>query len=188
MPILDSLADRFPEHPYIQNLLGVAFVQRDKNEAALGRFERALELSPPDCRALRADVLANIGGTRVKLGQLESAERDYFRALEYDSNSGGTFANLGNIRLIQQRYHEAIEFFYTAFELGLQYRPLPNYVTGSVLGMGRCFRIIGEESAASMMLEIVRKLPPEHMYLIQDTLDSDEREESFYNRDLERRT
>lgn len=181
--VLDGLAERLPEHPHIQNLLGVVFAQQDNIQAALKRFERALELSPPDCRDLLANILTNIGGARIKLGQLETAEKTLFEALEYDSRSGGVFANLGVIRHRQQRYDEAIQFYDTAFHFALEFQPLPNYAIGSLIGIMKCLQKLGNESESLKILEIVRKLPPAHAYLFRQTLSSNEIETTFYNRD-----
>ena len=184
--VVDSLADRFPEHPYIQNLLGAIFAQSDKTVAALGRFERALELSPPDCRDLRAQVLSNIGAARVKLGQLETAEKTLFEALEYDPREGGVFANLGLIRHRQQRYDEAIHFYDTAFHFALESPPLPNYAIGSLIGIMNCLQKLGNEGEALRILEIVKKLPPTHAYLFRETLNPTNRQTTFYNREQDR--
>src|SRR5690242_3903112 len=76
MKLADSLANRFPTHPFGWKVLGAALGQAGQVAQAIPALQKAAALSPEDPEAQN-----NLGNAQRSIGQLLEAETSYQRAL-----------------------------------------------------------------------------------------------------------
>jgi predicted O-linked N-acetylglucosamine transferase (SPINDLY family) len=107
-----------PVHGKTWDLLGIAYLQLCRNEAAHIALTRARELLPKD-----AEVWDHLGVALRILMQHNTAEDCFKRSLKLDPNRPDTWTNLGNLQQAQARPEDAIVSHKRA--LALQ----PDYVT-----------------------------------------------------------
>lgn len=74
---------------------------------AIGDFDRALALNPPD--AMAAMAWNGRGAARHKAGEIDGALADFDRAIKLDPNYASPFANRALVRIDQKDYKGALE-------------------------------------------------------------------------------
>ncbi|MCL1925871.1 MAG: tetratricopeptide repeat protein [Syntrophorhabdaceae bacterium] len=120
-----------------------------------GRMPKIIVLNDP----LSSDERVALGVSYEMKGEIESASREYERALKKDKNSFNARFNLGNIRLSQKRYDAAKELYLEALELRPEDpRAANNLAWAAILsGAGTESALYRLESALS---DSSRRLPP----------------------------
>lgn len=135
------------ERPEILNSYGVFLCQRDRPEAALERFERAV--SDPSYPA-PADALANAGLCLARVGDREGAESYFRRALERNAQHRPTLAAMARASLERGDHLKARGFFQ---RLEATAGPRTPLVDEWLLLGARIETALGDRSAASAYLE-----------------------------------
>jgi Flp pilus assembly protein TadD len=144
-----------PSLPEVWNELGGVEAAAGNNSAALGYYEKALELGPNLSYAL-----VNTALTHNELGNVADAERLYRRALEVDPQDGEVANSLGILLAKQGRTDEARKLF----ESALSIRPDD---ASAINNLGILFLTIGQTNDAIAAFQHGIKVAPddEKMYL-----------------------
>jgi tetratricopeptide (TPR) repeat protein len=93
------------------NGLGILADRRKDFAAAIGHYDRALEIEPK-----AAPVMNNRGYSRFLAGDPVGAETDLQAAIRLGANEGA-WTNLGKVQASQARYEEALQSFLKAMDL-----------------------------------------------------------------------
>jgi protein O-mannosyl-transferase len=105
-----------PNDPFIQGMLGNAFVTHGKAEEGLALLESAARSSP---RSAHAHF--GLGIVLQRLGRIDEAAREYRRAIEIDDTNPEIESNLAVILAARGQYEEARQHLKRAIEID------PNY-------------------------------------------------------------
>ena len=117
------------------NGLGILADRRQDFAAAIGHYDRALEIEPK-----AAPVMNNRGYSRFLAGDPVGAETDLKEAIRLGA-SDGAWTNLGKVQASQARYEEALQSFLQAMDLPNAYNLLGEAATegGDYLAAQRYF-------------------------------------------------
>jgi type IV pilus assembly protein PilF len=114
---------------YVQ--MGVVYMQEDRLDIALDKFQRALELDSTYSPAHNGiAILYN------RLGENDNAERHFRKAIKHDPKNSGSLNNYGGFLCEQGRYAEAEEKFIAAVSNPL-YRSPASALTNAGVCAGR---------------------------------------------------
>lgn len=126
--LLQSAAAVNADSPVAHNNLGNALRDLRRNDEALRRYERAIQLAPT-----YAHAHFNCGNTLLDLGRIPAAVASYERAVALDPSFADALNNLGNAFRMSKRYVDAIR----CYERVLALRPDYPFVPGSLLLLKR---------------------------------------------------
>ena len=161
-----TMTERFPQHGFGWNALGIALSQIGRNAEALGPMAKAVELLPDDpmihCnlgkilhdlerlneaeasfrRAIEinpelAEALSYLGNTLYRLGRLDEAEAICRKALGIKANSAEAHFNLGVILHDLGRLEEALTCYRRALEIRHDYVEAQSNLSASLQALGR---------------------------------------------------
>jgi Flp pilus assembly protein TadD len=99
-----------PMHIRAQNLLGLAFVKKERFKEAAAALEKGLELQPKN-----SNTHFHLGAVYEKLGMNEEAEAEYKKAIEIDSSPDASF-NLAVLYFRQEKLETALDFVRKSIE------------------------------------------------------------------------
>jgi predicted O-linked N-acetylglucosamine transferase (SPINDLY family) len=137
-----------PVHGKTWDLLGMAYLQLDRNDAALIALTRASQLLPSD-----AATWDHLGVAQRQARQHQLAEQSFKRSLVLDSLRPETWVNLGNLQLEQVRPEAAIASFERALELR------PDFVA-ALANLGSAYRDAGQLEAAAASCRLALQAQP----------------------------
>ncbi len=159
------LAPRALDWPY---LLGVLETGEGRIEAAIGHFDRALEIS-----SWEAPVLIRRGRAHLEAGNFDAAETDFERVRRLDPDSAAALAGLGRVSLEREAYNTAVDRLERALEISPEadrlYQPL-----------GMAYRGLGDTEQARRYLDRAGQREPEFRDPIVERVQSQSRSPQFY--------
>lgn len=101
-----------PDHPVVNNSLGIALKGQGKSEEAADVFRRLAAVAP-DC----APAHSNLGNILFEQGKLQEAEASYRRALAVSPDMVDALKNLGLVIVESGRFAESFPWFRRHAEL-----------------------------------------------------------------------
>ncbi|ATE67328.1 hypothetical protein COO09_24325 [Rhizorhabdus dicambivorans] len=107
-----ALAERYPHHAALFNLIGVAHSALGQLDLAVAAYDRALAIDPGS-----AETVNNLGVALRRLGRIDAATNCHRRALAIDPNNAAAFNNLGTDLRELGRADEAADCYRRAIEL-----------------------------------------------------------------------
>jgi len=135
-------------HSKAWHLLGMAYLQQDKNDAARVALKRASELMPDN-----PEVWDHLGIAQRQAGEYAAAERCFRRSLALAPQRPDTWMNLGNLQTDQGDYATAVR----SFEHVLSLRPDSAEACSN---LGRALRLAGDLPAAAGQFQRAVALKP----------------------------
>lgn len=136
--------------PQGQNLLGMAYMDAQRYDAAVAAFEKALALDPYFVEALN-----NVGNAYAARGETGRARAAYERALQLDPRHVRAHNNLGILWFKQGQFGRAISAFQEAVRLD------PSYINAHS-NLGAAFYKTGRTAEAVKEWEEVLRWDPAH--------------------------
>jgi len=130
--------------------LGLSYMQQGKNDVAMAKLKRALEVEPdlPEAHHYIAVLYE-------RLGQIELAEKHYQRALRLDGQNAGLQNNYGTFMCNQSRFADAEQHFLAALKDPLYKTPDQTYEN-----LGLCALRSGDKPKADGYLRKALQLNP----------------------------
>jgi Tetratricopeptide repeat len=101
-----------PDHPVVNNSLGIALKGQGKSEEAAGVFRRLVAVAPD-----YAPAHSNLGNILFEQGKLQEAEASYRRALAVSPDMVDALKNLGLVIVDSGRFAESFPWFRRHAEL-----------------------------------------------------------------------
>ena len=114
------------------NNLGLSLAERGRVDAAMDKFQKALEIRPN-----YADAHNNLGLALVQKGEIDAAIAEYQKALAINPNRGDTHNNLGMALVQKGRTDEAVPHFQRAVQISPNYGDAYNSLGIGLSQMGR---------------------------------------------------
>ncbi len=102
----ERLRTRYPQVPFLYNMLGAIHGRLGQHKAALGYYNVAIQLKPDF-----AEAHSNLGASQAEMGMLTEALASHRRAVALQPGSATAQLNLGNVLAQFRHYDEAIECF-----------------------------------------------------------------------------
>ncbi|OGA49728.1 MAG: hypothetical protein A3G25_05310 [Betaproteobacteria bacterium RIFCSPLOWO2_12_FULL_63_13] len=107
-----ALADRFPNEPFIPNIIGAANAAMGRFKEAVVSYNKALKLKPD-----YAEAHNNLGNALKNLGQLDDAAGSYRRALRIRPHYAKAYSNLGVAMSDLRQLDEAVASYRRALQI-----------------------------------------------------------------------
>lgn len=108
------LLERQPKNPEVAHLIGVVYYQGGDMSLAAHHFENAIKLA---AQYAPGTYFAYFGDALHKLGQIESAEAAFRRAIEIQPDLAVAHSNLGAVLMATGREDDAIKSFRAAVDI-----------------------------------------------------------------------
>lgn len=106
LPMLESLAERFPDDVDVRYNLGIALSELGRLDEAIAQLQAAVALQPNHSRAW-----TGIGVAQARLRRTDEALAALNRAVAADPGDGYAHRNLGAVLSGQKRFAEALPHF-----------------------------------------------------------------------------
>ena len=128
----EALAERFPNVPFIPNLLGAVNVGLGYLEQAAASYRKALQLKPD-----LAEVHNNLGNALNDLGDSEAAVASFNKALQLKPDYAEAHNNLGNALNDLGRSEKAAASFNKALQIEPDYAEAHNNLGTVLCALGK---------------------------------------------------
>lgn len=140
-----------PKNPYFHKGLGVAYVQLQDYDKAIGSFRKALELNP-----YYTDVHNDLGTALSFAGKRDEARREFLVAFNDPTYNTPEVAarNLGQVAFEERKYDDALNWYRTSTQRN------PKYSLGW-LGMSDVYLALGRPEEAVLQLQAAQREVPE---------------------------
>ena len=102
----EALAERFADSAVLHNLLGVAYANLERPEAAIPHFSKVLSIRPD-----LAQVHVNLGKALSRTGEKQRAVASFREALKLRPDYADAYFSLGTVFIGLARYQQAAENF-----------------------------------------------------------------------------
>ena len=143
-----ALSRRFPDAPFVWNVLGVARLMLDRD--AVSALSRAAELSPTN-----AEIHSNLGNALRAQGRLAEATDSYQKAVALRPQHAAGYHNLGIVLMEQGRHAEAEASYQQALRCDPAFLP-------ALFNLGLTCKELGRWDDAEAAWRRVVTLAPEH--------------------------
>lgn len=130
--VASALLAQNPADPKALHALGLINYKRNRYQAAMYYFNRALQHNPN-----MGEVYTNIGLTQIALDERRDAIRSFKKALELNSNDGAAAANLGSIYALEGDYAKAQIALDRAIKTGVKDARIYNNYGIALTGLGK---------------------------------------------------
>ena len=144
----ELLLKDYPTQAIIYNLIGLSYLQLNKNERALEIF-----LSANQKISAEPSILCNTGITYKNLGKLKHAKEYFNKALEINPKHFPSHINLGHIENNLNHTEMAINHYLNAYNLNNNSEEVLTYYVLSLSAQGKFFK------AKNIILELNNKFP-----------------------------
>ena len=108
----EKLINKFPNNPFLFNLLGLAFHGSGKFLIAIDRYKKALDL---DLNFIPA--MNNIANSYKAIGNFEKAENYYDKVIKIKPNYFQAINNYANLKTLIYEYSSAIKLYEKALAI-----------------------------------------------------------------------
>lgn len=150
LPMLESLAERFPDDVDVRYNLGIALSELGRFDEAVSQLEAAVALQPNHSRAW-----TGIGVALARLNQMPEALEALNRAVAADPGDGYAHRNLGAVLSGQKRFADALPHFREALH------QLPDDPQ-AIFGLAQCLEAHGPErlpEADRLYVDLIERFP-----------------------------
>ncbi len=143
-----NLLHKFPNVPYIYNILGASYVAIGKNLKGIECYRRAIEINPN-----LPEFYNNMGNALSNLGKLDEAIIAFKKSLEINPNFAEAHNNLGGVYRKKKDFNKALAHFNIAVEKKVGY-------TIALINQGNCLSEVGDHrQAISIFKKIIQSDP-----------------------------
>jgi tetratricopeptide (TPR) repeat protein len=150
LPMLESLAERFPDDVDVRYNLGIALSELGRFEEAIAQLKAAVSLEPNHSRAL-----TGIGVAQARLHRTTEALEALNRAVAADPGDGYAHRNLGAVLSSQKKFDEALPHFREALH------QLPDDPQ-AIFGLAQCLEALGPDHLAEadrLYVDLITRFP-----------------------------
>ncbi|MDR2897411.1 MAG: tetratricopeptide repeat protein [Spirochaetaceae bacterium] len=164
--ILKNILKQEPENTEALSQLGSVYLRADKQEAALGAYQKLTELDPESADALNnlgiiyrrlgryeeslaalnqvhaegrdtATVLYNLGNTYKQMGRLDEAEECFIAVIDENPNDVLAYNHLGSIQALKGQHQKALQAYWRGLQVDPNH-PILHY------NMGQSYETLGK--------------------------------------------
>ena len=146
----EKLINKFPNNPFLFNLLALALHGNGNYLIAIDKFKRALDLDPNFLPAKN-----NLANSYKAIGNFEKAEFYYKNILKTKPNYIQALNNYGNLKTLIFDYYSAIELYNKALKIN------ENDIA-VLFTLANAYHAIGETQKTKEIVEKILKLNPKH--------------------------
>ncbi len=147
----EKLINKFPENPFLFNLLGLALHGNGSYLIAIDKFKRAVDL---DSNFLPAKN--NLANSYKAIGDFEKAESYYKNILKIKPNYIQALNNYANLKTLIYDYYSAIELYNKALKIN-------ENDTTILFALANAYHATGETKKTVETAERILKLNPKHV-------------------------
>jgi tetratricopeptide (TPR) repeat protein len=150
LPMLESLAGRFPDDVDVRYNLGIALSELGRYEEAIAQLQAAVSLQPNHSRAW-----TGIGVAQARLHRADDALAALNRAVAADPGDGYAHRNLGALLAGRSRLDEALPHFREALHQA------PDD-TQAIYGLAQCLEGLGADhrpEADRLYVDLIERFP-----------------------------
>ena len=147
----EKLIKKFPNNPFLFNLLGLAFHGSGKFLIAIDRYKKALDL---DLNFLPA--MNNIANSYKAIGNFEKAENYYSKVIKIKPNYFQAINNYANLKTLIYEYSSAIELYEKALVIN-------ENDTTILFSLANAYHAIGDINKTKEIILKILSFDPEHI-------------------------
>ncbi len=147
----EKLINKFPNNPFLFNLLALALHGSGNYLIAIDRYKKALDLDPNFLPAKN-----NLANSYKAIGNFEKAESYYKNILEIKPNYIQALNNYANLKTLIFDYHSAIELYNKALKID------ENNIT-ILFTLANAHHAVGEIQKTKELIKKILKLNPKHV-------------------------
>ncbi len=147
----EKLINKFPNNPFLFNLLGLALHGNGNYLIAIDKFKRALDLDPNFLPAKN-----NLANSYKAIGNFEKAEFYYKNVLKIKPNYIQALNNYANLKALIFDYYPAIELYNEALKIKENDETI-------LFTLANSYHAIGKTDKTKEIVEKILKLNPKHV-------------------------
>lgn len=150
LPMLESLAERFPDDVDVRYNLGIALSELGRFDEAVSQLKAAVSLEPNHSRAW-----TGIGVAQARLHRTTEALEALNRAVAADPGDGYAHRNLGAVLSSQKKFEDALPHLREALH------QLPDDPQ-AIFGLAQCLEALGPDhlpEADRLYVDLIKQFP-----------------------------
>ena len=145
-----SARKKYPDEPFIYNLLGVLYSQLESYEDSIKNYSKAIKLNPNYIEAI-----TNLAIVYEIMGDFAKAEMYFNQALSLDPTNTSVLYNLANCHFNSKDYKQAIYVCQKILDLDSSFYYAYNRI-------GLCYIQLGDEEQAKGLFEKAIMIKPDY--------------------------
>ena len=147
----EKLINKFPNNPFLFNLMGLALHGNGNYLIAIDKFKRAIDLDPNFLPAKN-----NVANSYKAVGNFEKAEFYYKNVLKIKPNYIQALNNYANLKALIFDYHPAIELYNEALKIQENDETI-------LFTLANAYHAIGETHKTKEIVKKILQLNPKHV-------------------------